>query len=290
MTLGRSSTARSFLTVALAAPVACFVVAPANAQTASEPALAAPDKPAPVGESATPGSGNAESGWRFTLSPYVWVPSINGDLSVNGNDLNVDGGLFDTGDSPSTSINFALMLHAELSRDRLSLLGDFLYLDTEANRQGLLADQDARLKIGIYELGAAYSVLDTPPTAQESPRLRLEPLAGIRVYDVDARITGSAGPLDTSTSAVWVDGFVGARARLDFNPTLAFFCRGDVGAGGSDLVWSAVGALDIRLSEPVSLELGYRALNIDFTKGRGANEFNYDLLLHGPFLAVTIRF
>lgn len=268
------------------------VAGAARSQPSSTPALS----PTAAGQPETAAEGGAsdlqklESRWRFTLSPYLWAPWVDGTLSVNGNDLDVDSGFVDTGDTESISYNMALMLRAELSHDRLSLLGDGLYLNMDAPRQGVLADQNARLKLGLYELGAAYSILDTPPAEQSWPRVSLEPLAGLRIYDVDARITGSGVGLDTSASKLWMDGMVGARARLEFNRTLALYGRADVGFGGSDLSWSARCGLDIRLCETASLELGYRALDVEFANGSGADEFNYDLLLHGPFVAVTIRF
>ncbi len=290
MSTSRPPLARTFFAAALAAQVACLSATPANAQSASLGAPASIDRPQPTADTNAPGTAEPASEWHFSLIPYLWVPSVNGNLTVNGNALNLDSGFFETGDSSSGSINFAAMVRAELSHDRLSLFGDCIYLDLDAARQGALANQDARLKLGIYELGAAYSILETPSTEQGSPRLRLEPLAGIRIYDVDARITGSGGGLNTSNSAAWVDGFVGGRARFDFNSTLSLSGRGDVGGGGSDLTWSASGELDVRVSQMVSIELGYRAMSADYTKGRGASLFNYDLLLHGPFLAVTIRF
>ena len=60
----------------------------------------------------------------------------------------------------------------------------------------------------------------------------------------------------------------------------------NVGAGGSDLAWSALGGVEFNYSTWGSVQLGYRALDVDYD----TSDFGYDMLLHGPFIAFTFRF
>src|SRR5262245_66000517 len=42
------------------------------------------------------------SGWQFRLTPYAWAPSVNGDVTVRGQTVDVDmpfWDIFDYGDS-----------------------------------------------------------------------------------------------------------------------------------------------------------------------------------------------
>lgn len=68
--------------------------------------------------------------------------------------------------------------------------------------------------------------------------------------------------------------------------------RGDVGGFGvgSDLTWSLVGSIQYHVSRQVSVGGGYRALDIDYTQGSGANRSALDVLMHGPLLGAVFRF
>ena len=66
--------------------------------------------------------------------------------------------------------------------------------------------------------------------------------------------------------------------------------RGDIGAGGSDLTWSALAGIEFRLNQTASFEFGYRALDTDYATGSGPDRFEYDVLLHGPYVGLTLSF
>ena len=75
---------------------------------------------------------NASDGWRFALTPYLWLPSISGTLKFKNppggaGSVNVD---FDIGvDDYISDLNFALMLTGEARKDRWSLATDVIYVD-----------------------------------------------------------------------------------------------------------------------------------------------------------------
>jgi AhpD family alkylhydroperoxidase len=74
--------------------------------------------------------------------------------------------------------------------------------------------------------------------------------------------------------------------------TFTNIVRGDVGGFGigSDLTWNLVGTFQYYLSRAVSLDVGYRAFDIDYDQGSGATLFKFDVLMHGPRLGVVFRF
>jgi hypothetical protein len=77
----------------------------------------------------------AEPGWQFSVTPYAWVPSINGTLRYQlpgqpGPD-SADVGA----DSISVleALNFAAMIAAEARYQRYSVLTDLIYMDLGAS-------------------------------------------------------------------------------------------------------------------------------------------------------------
>lgn len=230
-----------------------------------------------------------ESSWRFTLTPYLWIPAQDGVVGVRGARADVDLGVGDTFDAITDNFNFAAALHAEMQRDRLTLFADAMYLSLESEDNPSPAGlTDVKMDQGIFELGAAYALFRAD-RAQGRPGLAVEPLAGARIQTLSLDIDNAAG-VGLSGRETWVDGFAGARARVELTDRISLRVRGDVGAGQSDLTWNALAGLDVVLCPHAVLQVGYRALDTDYSDGHGAERFEYDMLLHGPFLAVAIVF
>lgn len=129
-----------------AATLALTCASPSAAQPAGPSAVPSPD--------ASGRSPAASDGWRFSLTPYVWLPTINAKITYpvpalgggpNGGGGSGGGGggsgggtaggpldgLIDAEIGPNqylTSLNFALMLAGEARRGPWSLLVDFIGL------------------------------------------------------------------------------------------------------------------------------------------------------------------
>jgi hypothetical protein len=260
------------------------------------PNLATDTDPAPEADPALPSTTEAdpliledESRWQLQLTPYLWIPAQNGTVGVRGRSSSVDFDIGDTFDTISDNFNFAAAMHAELSRDRLTLFGDVMYLSLEADNTTTPAGSaDIRMDQGIFELGFAYAAIHTQRSTEQRG-LTLEPLTGIRVQYLSLEIDPDAAD-SASASQTWIDGFVGARANIDLTSRIALRLRGDIGMGDSDLTWNALAGIDLTLSQRTALQLGYRALGTDYTDGSGTSRFEYDMILHGPYAALTISF
>src|SRR5262249_38130809 len=73
---------------------------------------------------------NAEEGWTFSLTPYIWLPNINGQLKYAIPPGGVAGPEVDTGpNNYLENLSFALMLAGEARKDKLSIFTDLIYLD-----------------------------------------------------------------------------------------------------------------------------------------------------------------
>jgi len=80
--------------------------------------------------------------------------------------------------------------------------------------------------------------------------------------------------------------------RSTFRPEVI----GDVGGFGvgSKFSWQALAALNydfcVRTNVTWSGMLGYKALFVDYSKGSGLTQYEYDMTMHGPIIGVTARF
>jgi len=230
--------------------------------------------------------------WRFAITPYLWVPGQHGDVTVRGRTGTVDMDVWDTLDLLTEDFNAALVFHAEASKGPLAIFFDAMYLNLEGGKDTPAGTATASYTQGFYELGASYATMGNPAAATDSDRAKftLEPLGGIRVYQLDMDIVGPAGNVQASGSETWADAFVGIRGSARVSETCALFARGDIGAGGSDLAWNIYAGLTVKLASWFSLEGGYRWMDIDYSDGSGTDQVAYDMRLDGPFLGMTFRF
>lgn len=96
--------------------------------------------------------------------------------------------------------------------------------------------------------------------------------------------------LDTRVSRVddWWDPFIGLRGRLNLSETWYFTAKGDIGGFGvgSDFAWQAEGALGCQVTRNFFVELGYRALSMDYED----DGLLFDAVAHGAQLTLGVAF
>ena len=89
----------------------------------------------------------------------------------------------------------------------------------------------------------------------------------------------------------WTDPLIGLRGRL--NLTKAFYLTAETDVGGfgigSDIAVQAYAALGCQITRSIFTEVGYRYLYDDF-RDENANDFLYQLSLHGAQITVGLKF
>jgi hypothetical protein len=265
------------------------------------------------------------SQWQYSLTPYLWLPWISGDVVVKGRSLDVavdPAEIIDHLDWPI--IVPAWMSHAEARRGPLSLFNDIVWTQLSGARgfsrtfKGRLAratfgaDVKADYQLAIVEAGGAYTVWSQG--RQGSPgSTTFDFLAGARYWhqelDVSADLTTTlafSGPLGItisgnraiarSGSVDWADPFLGARLQHQLAPGQEIEIRGDVGGfgAGSQFSWQAIASYNRPLCMvhgiPVDGYVGFRALSADFSQGSGRSRFEWDNVIYGPVIGATMRF
>jgi hypothetical protein len=253
----------------------------------------------------------AEPGWQFSVTPYAWVPSIDGTLryqlptqSGSGSaDVSKDGS------SILEALNFAAMIAAEARYQRYSVMTDFIYLDLGGSSSkvrdvnfgggggtGVGANLDrgteSSLSGSLWTLMGGYTVT-------QGDWGHADIVGGFRLFSLNAEtnirlagdVTAPGGSASLnrnaklSDSATLFDGIIGMRGRLligkGFYAPYAF----DIGTGSSTLTWQASAGLGYQFSWG-GVALGYRHLSYE----QSSKNLVQDLSFGGPFLALNFTF
>ena len=226
-------------------------------------------------------SAQVEPGWSFSVTPYLWLTEMDGDVAVRGHGVPVDVSFGDSLDMLK-DVRGALMIHGEANRGELTGLADIYAIAIRQQNTTPAGETDLRMTTYIGELAAAYA-LPVPAKA-----LKIEALGGARYTLLRARLIVDAADVDVDKNQGWTDPFVGGRLTYAAGEKVTLSLRGDIGGFGigSDLAWNAVGAASWAFAENWSAVLAYRLLDMDYDH----NGFKYNVRTDGPALGVTYAF
>jgi len=246
----------------------------------------------------------AENGWEFSVAPYLWAISMDGNITVRGLEADVDVGFNDLLDET----NFGFMVAYEARKGHWGLWGNTIYSnlgDSDVDGPAGLSEVDPTVTAFWQELGGFYR-LGTWDLADSSdkktPSLTVDTFLGARYTYLDTKIDFKfEGPFRSFSKNVdedksWLEPLVGVRTIWDFYERWMLTLAGDIGgvAFGSDFAWSASGLIGYQFNlfgeANTRVFAGYRALSQDYTDGSGNDKFEWDVTLHGPILGLAIRF
>lgn len=223
-----------------------------------------------------------ESGkWQWHGELFALGAQLDG-TATTGEDIDVP--LHDILDN----LDFAFMGSLAVRKDKLTLFGDFIYVDLGnkatiplAVPMPLEADLNLDIKQFVSTFGAAYQVADTGRTT-------FNLLAGGRYLSMDADLKYDIEPVASGrvkdSGSNW-DFIVGARGRTDLNEKWYIHYYADIGTGNSDLTWQGIAGINYRFSK-VDLTLGYAYTSWDFDK----KSMIKDVAMKGPYAGIKFRF
>lgn len=246
--------------------------------------------------------------WEFQLTPYLWLPTISGDLNY---DMPPKGGAPSVGVGPTDwldLLNGMFLINGEMRKGRFSLFTDFVHLGLESDQDRIKSvqlgnrvhvDIDADLNTKTEFDGVSWT-LAAGYTVQESEALSIDLIAGVRYFGVDASTNWQfSGDITTPNGGValpaqgriskevdlW-DGIIGVRGRLmigEGNWSVNYYA--DIGTGSSDLTWQAMTGLNYRYSWG-DLMLVFR--HIEYNEGDGG--LLEDFSFSGPAFGARFGF
>ena len=221
------------------------------------------------------------SEWTHEIAPYVWAVSLEGESGVGDLTVDVDKSFSDILDN----LDMAFLAAYRARKDRLSIMGDLVYMDLGLEGRGPLgnfgADLDAQQLAAEVDVG--WNVDE-----------RLTVFAGLRYVDISADLEVRA-PQQTFVAddgASWVDPVVGTLYELPLGEKWTGRLRVDVGGFGvgSEFSWQGIASLKWQASPRVGVVGAFRHTDIDYDDGKGRDRFVYDMLISGPLLGVVFSF
>ena len=246
--------------------------------------------------------------WHFAVTPYIWLPNINGDLRIDhfpaGPGTSADA---ETGpNSYLENLTFALMLSGEARKGPWAIFTDIIGLDF-ANQESSLksvsgpdgtihiprdqnVNTETSLRGGVWTLAGSYTVA-------RNDTATLDILAGARYlviktrvsWDLTSTITGpgisvqSVG--DHSNRGDLIDAIIGLRGRIRFGGDWFVPYYLDFGTGESALTWQALAGIGYAF-DWIDVLASYRSLNYD----QSGDRLLQNIRFNGPAVAVTFHF
>jgi hypothetical protein len=222
--------------------------------------------------------------WQLSVTPYIWMTGMNGDVKVRGAEAEIDVGFDDIWDA----LDFAGQVHIEAQKGRWGLLLDPTYMALSADKELNVADAEMEIDIWIVEFGGFYRIMDSP--GFKGRPMSLDVLAGGRYWDMETQL--DIGALSGDAHSNWVDPFIGLRWVTQLTDRLLLHVRGDIGGlavydDASEFTWNVYAGLGFKLSEKMTLVTGYRALDLDREEG---DDLETDLTMAGPEIGLHIQF
>jgi hypothetical protein len=239
----------------------------ASGSSAEQPLLVS--SPAPTADAAsqstttTTASATSDSDFHLSVSGYLWLPGVHGNVGALGRTVAVSAS---PGDLLS-NFRFGIMGFIEPSYKRIIFPVDLMWIRLEDDKAipfPNLEVNNANIKGGelILTPKIGYRIVDRE-------KLKIDALTGFRYwhFSENLKFTPSNLNLNFSSSQNWVDPLVGGRITVPLSPKVAVTIAGDVGGWGvgSQLDYQAVGLLGYRIKPALTLQAGFRYLDVDYT-------------------------
>lgn len=246
--------------------------------------------------------------WVFSITPYLWLPSVSGTLKYDVPPGTVGSPEVKTGPTDYLeALNFIMMISGEARKSKWLVFTDLIYLHFYAENSevkavnfggGLVSSSinvatSAALDGMAWTLGGGYTALTgRPVTLDVIGGLRYFSLKASTDWQLAAVVTGPGGgqtfPRAGSVAEgvdLW-DGIVGIKGRVwlgGSNWSIPYYF--DIGTGSSSLTWQGMlgVAYDFKWG---GVTLAYRHLYYDQKDDKLLQNFRF----YGPVLGVTFRF
>jgi hypothetical protein len=228
-----------------------------------------------------------DDSWRFSLTPYIWLPSISSSLRVP--DIQTDVGNSTEGYDLIGNLDFAFLGSGEIAKGKLGFLFDVqtikLSNEGKVTVEGVSHNFNSDLTVADATLALEYRMVD-------AEKFSLDGFGGARIMygdiglDIDASgaVAGSSG----SDNKTWIDPIAGVKCRYRFNDKWSLGAYGDIGGfvGASTITYQLIGTVRYSFTKNIALDVGYRYFFDKFESG----DYKFDASLYGPVLGLTFSF
>ncbi|HLT03108.1 MAG TPA: hypothetical protein VK001_13055 [Geminicoccaceae bacterium] len=227
--------------------------------------------------------------WSLSIAPYLWAAAMDGHATVGGTRSDVDVPFKDT----LEDLSGGAMLLVSLEKGRFGIAADGLFARVSPDSEVGDIEIDATTDSAQLAVGPYYRLVEWQYGTSASGRpllLVVAPEAGLRLTYMRTEIEVRGGPT-ADGSETWIDPLIGSRIRLGLSDHWGIAAEGNFGGFGvgSDFTWNVqafVGYRTTLFGRDTTFALGYRALSQDYDH----DDFEWDVIMHGPVLGSSVRF
>jgi len=242
-----------------------------------------------------------EDRWRFTIAPYIWLPSVSGSMKLSLFPSSGRGTTDISSGDYLDNLSFAGMLDMQVEKGRWSILSDIMYVNfSDDNRSahlvgvlpgggGWTTTADTELQALVFEVVGGYTVF-------RNRVVNFDLLGGVRYAGIDGKAElDVVGPLpvgvrsgEFSDSESFIDPIVGFKGKFELGKKWYVPYYFDIGGFSvdSDLTLQAFAGIGYHFCDWFSMTLGYRYLYYDF----GGSNLVEDVSLSGGQLGFIFSF
>jgi hypothetical protein len=219
--------------------------------------------------------------WHFNVAPYIWMPGINGEVSVaNLPPVQVDASFSDI----LENLDMALQGRFEARKDRFGIAADFVWMNLGVEAaQTPVADFTVDFRQFVAEGVVFYRAMSG---GRADNPAHLDVLAGVRYTTSRTRLdaqSGGGNEFDSDFQDLdWVDALGGLKFRAPLGAKVSILGRADIAGFGSDFTWNLEGDLAFLATTHWTFGAGWRYLDIDYDKGDGIERRQLQLAYSGP--------
>lgn len=213
--------------------------------------------------------------WNWTVTPFGFMPGMDGDVIARGIPAPVDVSFSDILDN----LDLAAMVALDANNGTWGVLSELVWMDLQSTSGQGPTEVRVELEQTVISAIPYYRVVaDDAKTADIG--------AGARFIDISMDATGPRGARDGSQN--WVDPILLARVRAPVAESCYLAGTVDIGGFGveSDFTWEVLVKAGYSINETVDLIVGYRHLDIDYKDG----DFAYDVATSGIILGAHLSF
>jgi hypothetical protein len=214
--------------------------------------------------------------WQFEVTPYLWAAGIDGELTIGGQEVEVDASFSDIADT--LDVGGSLLAEASNGRWVNWMQLDHLSTDTGDIDAGPVR-ADLESKTTMLAVGTGWRF--PGPGARST----VDVLVGVRQFSIDDTLDLRGGSHIDNHMDLY-DAIVALRPRLQLGTHWTFSPTLSIGGGDSDLVWEMSPQFEYRYGERYELRVGYRNLAYDVDQGGS----KIDISFRGPVLGLGFRF
>lgn len=220
--------------------------------------------------------------WSWDLIPYYWSASFGGSLAIDGQEVEVENGGDGFFSDPALS---GFLGHFEAHHGPWSFVLAPIFITAESEGgQDPATDADLKIDAQVHE---AFVARQFAPGWEWMLGLRYQKL------DTDMDLSIASVPVASlDSSKEWVDPIVGVRYQHHFDESWSLYARGDIGGFGvgSDFVWNASLVGSYQFTDLFGVQLGYRAMSLDFEDQGSSGRLSYDIDMYGPMVGMSFSF